>query len=430
MASESISPIVSKSNKGSKSSNEDAEFTWISLNSITVIGAVFDGHGGHNGLLASFYCKNLLQAELDKVADVCETWSPSTWSEFLTKFYELAHNGFRAILFNQPNEIFSFIPEFRYKSKEYRTIDLKGVVRDQSNDPVHGGTTATIIVNTFYESTSYLITSNCGDSEAFVVGLDKPDEPIELTKSHSPDDVDEFERIRDLDLEKYPKKLLFVYDQNNVHPKYNCSQVFNPDGSKIQKYVDNPWKKEYNLHASTVRYDPSVYAVSPRDYNLQDKTCIAITRAIGDFYAHPLGLTYIPTITISEITNPASKLIVIASDGIWDCWKYEEFSTEFANKYTLFVQNQNASTNPIESVLDHIMAITETKANQLFGSNSRDDQTMVIIKPHISRLEHNSIEERIASEIINSIIQQVITNSETDDAIGLRDVKKQKVVHP
>ena len=64
-----------------------------------------------------------------------------------------------------------------------------------------------------------------------------------------------------------------------------------------------------------------------------------MTRSIGDFYAHSFGLTNQPTIMIEEI--PASEktqfYVTIGSDGIWDCWKYEEFAD-----YILTLMNQNS----------------------------------------------------------------------------------------
>ena len=119
--------------------------------------------------------------------------------------------------------------------------------------------------------------------------------------------------------------------------KYECPFVFLPDGTKNQQYVSNPWG--FGLHPTNVRYEPAVYAVTPQSV-VKDSTCIAMTRALGDFYAHQFGLTYLPSITIRKIngldcqtedktqTHMRSEeekqvfTIILASDGIWDVWKY------------------------------------------------------------------------------------------------------------
>jgi hypothetical protein len=41
------------------------------------------------------------------------------------------------------------------------------------------------------------------------------------------------------------------------------------------------------LRPTNVRYEPAVYAVSPPGVT-KDGTCLAMTRALGDFYAHPV----------------------------------------------------------------------------------------------------------------------------------------------
>ena len=98
--------------------------------------------------------------------------------------------------------------------------------------------------------------------------------------------------------DKYPTKLLFVYDKANVCRKYECPLVFLDDGTKDPKFVKNPWGN--SLRPTNVRYDPAVYAVSP--YGVQhDITCIAMTRSLGDFYAHQFGLSHEPDVTFNEL---------------------------------------------------------------------------------------------------------------------------------
>ena len=126
------------------------------------------------------------------------------------------------------------------------------------------------------------------------------------------------------------------------------------------------------LHPTNVRYEPAVYAVTPRSIS-KDSTCIAMsarsadtqgvargvaalspspslirfhfccvvvpkrTRAIGDYYAHQFGLTHVPSISVKRIscadsgsedttqahtnsyaTSEQAYTIFVASDGVWD----------------------------------------------------------------------------------------------------------------
>ncbi len=86
-----------------------------------------------------------------------------------------------------------------------------------------------------------------------------------------------------------------MYDKTNVFRKYECPLVFLESGQKDPQFVTNPWG--CGLHPTNVRYEPAVYAVTPRAIH-KDSTCIAMTRALGDFYAHQFGLTAVPSITV------------------------------------------------------------------------------------------------------------------------------------
>jgi serine/threonine protein phosphatase PrpC len=211
-------------------------------------------------------------------------------------------------------------------------------VRNSAGDPIHGGSTATLVVMTkdANGAGANLITANVGDSTAFLV-------PTRgtwdfLSVDHGPENQDEWQRVNrassDPSSPCYDTKLLFVYDKTNVFRKYECPCVFQPDGTKDQQYVANPWG--YGLHPTNVRYEPAVYAVTPRSVS-KDSTCIAMTRALGDFYAHQFGLTHEPSISVKRIscadsgsedttqthsnsyaTSEQAYTIFVASDGVWD----------------------------------------------------------------------------------------------------------------
>lgn len=270
----------------------------------------------------------------------CESWSVDRWRTELTNLFTHLHLSIRQSFITNyatpsapaPSNAFTNAkppPESRY-------IDEKGIVRGANGDPIHGGSTATVVVMVKDDNSAgaNLITANVGDSTAFLV-------PTRgtwdfLSVDHGPENQDEWARINTSAAEAhlYPTKLLFVYDKTNVFRKYECPCVFLPDGSKDQQYVANPWG--YGLHPTNVRYEPAVYAVTPRNIS-KDSTCIAMTRSLGDFYAHQFGLTYVPSISVKRIscadsgsddttqehtnsyaTQEQAYTIFVASDGVWD----------------------------------------------------------------------------------------------------------------
>jgi len=175
------------------------------------------------------------------------------------------------------------------------------------------------------------------------------------------------------------RKLLFIYDQNKSTHKYQCPLVFLDDGTKDPKYAKNPWS--HDLRPTNVRYDPAVYAVSPRGVEY-DVTCIAMTRSLGDFYGHQFGLSYIPDVTFNEIEIENHEYIItVGSDGIWDCWKWNEWS-EYIND--LMTKADNRLDVVVKSALRHSVQ----KAKACFGDDSYDDASLVFIalRPELFKL--------------------------------------------
>jgi len=140
------------------------------------------------------------------------------------------------------------------------------------------------------------------------------------------------------------------------------------NGTKDPIYVQNPWGN--GLHPTNVRYEPAVYAVTPRSIN-KDSTCIAMTRALGDFYAHQFGLTWEPSIVIKKVPTRNDFTITLGSDGVWDCWKYEDFA-DYVNSC---VAKDKSLSETVEITLNEsiMRAITN------FGAKHYDDACLVIL---------------------------------------------------
>lgn len=236
--------------KGGKQWNEDSFYCWASPNRRVVVGAIFDGHGGYNGLLASQECVLSCVKEFDSISKECEQWELPQWKVFLNELFFKLHKAIQAKLVSVGTE------------EDRRTVDEKGVVRGANLDPVHGGTTASVVVQfTSKEEGIVLVGANVGDSHAFLCSR-KSKHTEFLTVDHGPESQDEYKRIHALDDAEYPVKLLFVYDKTNVYRKYECPLVFMPNGTKDLTFVRNPWGM--GLHPTNVRYEPAVYAVTPR----------------------------------------------------------------------------------------------------------------------------------------------------------------------
>ena len=365
--------------KGGKQYQEDAFCTFISPNGLVFIGAIFDGHGGYNGLVASSTARDFAYASFEGNRSCMQSWSVQQWQQYLTTLFEHMHDRIRQQLLSDIETSDQTHTSSLVGGKRYQ--DEHGVVRTTNGDPVLGGSTCTITVmlrnsKTLESdsSTATLITANAGDSTALL--LQHSSEYAFLTTHHGPENPDEYMRIAQLPA---TQKLLFVYHTNQRHP-YDCPLVFlSKSGLRDLNYVDRPWS--HGLHPSNVRDEPATYAVTPK-HVVRDRLCIAVTRTLGDFYGHQFGLTSVPSIGVKQLVisergdgdHPLaaeSFTIVLASDGVWDCWKYEEFHAYVDN---LRYGKQLTIREACEATLEQ----TIHRAVSLFGEKDFDDATLIM----------------------------------------------------
>lgn len=337
--------------QGAKSHQEDSYLHWASPSEKVFVAAVFDGHGGYNGLIASNTCRDETIAYLDDHAKALESWSVDKWEVVLKELFSTLHTLIR--------------DRFIKAEPHQREVDKKGIVRDRNGDPIHGGTTGTVAVLIANNDGSFTVVSaNVGDSAGLLV--DSKGEYVFVTVDHGPENPDEYKRVQSLDSKEHPTKLLFVYDKTLVCRKYDCPKVFLETGERDPIFVQKPWAM--GLHPTNVRYEPAVYAVTPKSVK-KDTTCIAMTRALGDFYAHQFGLTYEPSIVVNHVPAGEEFTVFVASDGIWDCWKYEVLAK--------YVREKFDSTT--DSFVSECLRDTIHKAIANFGRNSYDDASISCI---------------------------------------------------
>lgn len=351
--------VYGSARKGAKQFLEDAYFTFQSQNGRLVIGAVFDGHGGYNGVVAANTAREMAQMFMDKEGAACVGWSIEEWTEKLTGLFDAMHKEIRDRFMKERGA---------NEAGAARYVDELGIVRASSGDPIHGGSTASFTALVVRDDCLMVVCANVGDSMVLLTPSEAASKFEFVAVDHGPENPDEFRRVQSLSKESHPTKLLFVYDKANVFRKYECPKVFTDDGKRDPVFVENPWG--HGLHPTNVRYEPGVYAVTPRNIS-RDTTCIAMTRALGDFYAQQFGLTHVPSVTVRKLPLDADFALLVASDGIWDCWKYEELAQ--------YVGTKQKECDSLARLVEVTLGESIARALANFGTKSYDDAALVII---------------------------------------------------
>lgn len=411
--------VTGAQEKGGKQYQEDSYCTFCSPKREVVAAAIFDGHGGLNGRFASTRCAADAKEFFIENWEKCMDWDENEWRKQATDLFHHLNCRIRDELSRPPIAVNSPVNVIGGKYKGHKgtvekwikshsqwgvklstgkkiraskemlqvddadgtglNIDDKGIVRKASGFPVHGGTTGTVCICLNLKSKGQdvwrVITINSGDSDCILCPYDsekltQQQKWTHLSTDHGPDSASEYMRISKLDSQEFPQKLLFIYDKAAVYRKYECPLVFREDGTKDPEYVKNPWGN--NLRPTNVRYEPGVYAVTPEGVH-QDITCIAMTRSLGDLYAHQFGLTWRPDVSINELRKDKGYLIAAASDGIWDCWKFEEFS-DYANS------THGQCKNDLEQTTKTVLDFTVKRAKQSFGVRAYDDASLCLLR--------------------------------------------------
>jgi len=385
---------------GKTPEKSEDQYAIHTINGVTLL-AMGDGHGGYEGRIASTTFVEMMVDWMRNNADrVPELWSSGQLPGEIDEVYKNAHEAYRQKQLNgAPN----------------REI-VDGVVRN-SFGHVRGGTTASSILIFTHNGQRVIMTSNVGDTEAMMVMINSSDLPADIkasgnpvvpqevpvvtqevpvvtqevlegkavsevkfkmvTTEHAPDNPKEYERISE-EIPDSKKRLSMVYD-TRVSDKHSCPLIYlpyDPDkkiAEKDQRYVRNPWS--YGLYPTNARTEPAVYAVSPYIVGGGSGVCIAVTRGIGDFLAHQFGMSYMPTHNTQILPDDDEKvLICLATDGLWDCFRYEEFAEKVKACHTVDVCSDSTA---FTSVGQSIMNDTWKLAKELFGEKGHDDITLI-----------------------------------------------------
>jgi len=387
-------------NIGGLKENQDDGFIWKHKQSESLVFAVIDGHGEDHG---KFSAQQIRLAMLE-------------WLELnFFKVFESPGEAIRSLFSFAHEKLFKMFQTY-LRFQGFETKVKNGYLLKSSGKSnwlnVKGGATVSIVI--ILQNGSKMYTANLGDctgilstngktlskqmleplyAEHELEGLkfsnadlnEKPTNLLEITWDHGPECPREFRRMRaQRSSEEDPRLpyLTAIYDMEG-RIKIECPRVFSIDND------GNPSVTNNGQIYKNVRREWASRVVTPANADFQDG--LAVTRALGDFPMQSCGLTSVPDIfelkidhffdeTDAQCGKSESKsheiagIIFIASDGIWDNWKYEQVSSFFLNP----VRTESvASTATAEQQIEEFMQLNYTAGESNFGSEA-DNATGIV----------------------------------------------------
>lgn len=182
-----------------------------------------------------------------------------------------------------------------------------------------GGSTLSICV---IRKDKDIYVANVGDSDVMLFDKNSNSSRM-LSTEHSPTNIDEFKRIV---VDGKFKDTRFNYHRlSKCYPKID---IFKLNEDEDYVLADKP---DRNVFFKNVRDELATVISNDNEPN----NYITVSRSIGDFsYKEKNGLISVPSISKYPVLKEG-EFIICASDGFWDCWKYEEIFDEFIeNKET------------------------------------------------------------------------------------------------
>ena len=214
------------------------------------------------------------------------------------------------------------------------------------------GTTCTLVIAVRRQNGEYwVLGANVGHSPAllFDISHDMSDtnlrfQPKLLFKSHRPDNINEYERIRNMPQVSYQgpsdyfktkfEKVKLVYDNfirsregNEFVDWSNECPVFTRRTKNGQEYTK---KEDAKTNFISVRGNRSTKAILAKDFSNTFRESRTATRLVGDrWWKH--GIIHNPSFTFFKIPPsfstdyPDFTAIAVGSAGFWNVWSYEDF---------------------------------------------------------------------------------------------------------
>jgi serine/threonine protein phosphatase PrpC len=376
--------------------NQDKYFVYQNKEKKIYVKCVLDGHGKDVGELAALSAREKLLQYFDENDEKLKTQPYETLVDAFVQTHQYIKESFKRKMEEKGFEV-----EFDGFLKKRRHINLPWSC-------IHGGTTCTIIA--IIDSKMYI--ANVGDSNATLCttvpildkqmisylgdaacSLEKKVESsasvdtLDLIMDHSPENVREFHRMRDVrksDNPVYPA-VNFVFDGQKSVFKYKENAIFDVD--KEGNVTANKVGGEYY---KSVREEWATRITLPM--NAEYRESLAMTRSMGDFQMQTFGVSHLPEIQMIDLEPIFNKLdevsckhplcIVLATDGVWDNWKYKDV-TEFV-MYDNCLEAVETKENGVQQVTDSFMQRNKIYATHNFGKKA-DNATVIL--SYISRQE-------------------------------------------
>ena len=353
--------------------NQDAAFV-ARVDAQTIVFGVLDGHGSDNGqLVAQVGASTLRQYFIQKATDLTTEKAPAA----MKAAFKVAHKHMRRAL------------EKRYEAKgEPLTATPEGFLVESDGQPCDGGATATVAA--LIEG-HLLIVANVGDSDC-VIGGALPDAPLtgcsdaeigfdQLCADHTPTNGDEFIRVHNLAGERPDgwEPANFVYDTSGS--EYDAEargllEIFavTDDGNVDLADVDATLA-ECDVGYKSKRGDrPTALLVPEGDVYASQQ--LGITRSLGDFYLQYHGVSWEPAVSCIDLFDVQSELrrvtLVLASDGLWDLWGYQECLEH------VFAQPPPTSTAQVKAACKELIETTRVRGEEIFGESADNITTIVV----------------------------------------------------
>lgn len=255
--------------------------------------AVFDGHGTYGEEIAMWCVELLAAADREgKALDFAEVQS-----------------ALRERLMNHGPDAY----------RKYIFHETQGGIYDTRNQPVRGGTTASIL--RIDRTTGAITCASVGDSEVryFDAAADAPAEGTTLCGDHTATNPEEYARVLAFAAEKGRPEARFAYDTQGgtLSREDRCPFVAGPAGGPA--WVPNPAGGFFHCD---VRENCGAYIFAPNGEGL------AMTRALGDFNMSRYGVSQNPHVVTAPPPPPQEdaqiRAVVWASDGMWDLLQYAD----------------------------------------------------------------------------------------------------------
>ena len=297
--------------KGNQKINQDTYLVFPNVNNThnAKIFGIFDGHGKYGDKLSQEIRDNFIDFFSDK----------NKYEKEIFKDYEQR-------LSNDDNleKIYKYMTKNNYREINQFFKEINSKLHDKylsNNICFNSGTTSNILMILNDKNTQTLnkiISINLGDSKCILIN--KENKIFELNERHTPDNIKEKERI----------------EQNGGE----ISRVDWADFGPLRIFYKN---KPY----------PG----------------LSMTRAFGDFNAENLGFNTIPDIVEYDINEKKPKIIILATDGIW-----QFLSNEQVKNIILPYYDEDNINGGIQKLVGSARKMWETKNPRFI-----DDITIILI---------------------------------------------------